>query len=194
MWKYIRLYHNSPSQEPKKPLNKFITKKLLLFPLCPVLPNSTNTELGANQQVLHLLNRGHTLPQHHGALQGQHGTNLALGTIRETLGWSCTDAVAAVITKWPFSPTAAPGQDRTKQTQPCRGRGTKAPGTGQCLPGEGCWHSQEHCQGLSWSRTLQHRYFWLIKGAKSSYFHSLVKTPVKLTREMIWKLLFSAGL
>lgn len=159
MWKYIRLYHNSPSQELKKPQSKFATKKLLFFPPSSILLNSTQTKLRANQQSLHLVNRGHTPPQRQGALQSQYGTNPALGIISKTLGWrNCTDAVIAVITKWPFSSTPAPRQDRTNprrtNTALSGCLGTKAPDTGQRLPGEGCWQFQERCQTLSWSRTL----------------------------------------
>lgn len=97
--------------------------------------------------------------------------------------------------KMTIHPTAAPRQERTSpgQTNPALSGHEGA--WHRAVPARrGCWHSQEHGQGLSWSRTLQHGYFWLIKGATSSCFHSLVKTPAKLTREMIWKLLFSAGL
>lgn len=57
--------------------------------------------------------------------------------------------------------------------------GPKAPDTGRGLPGEGCWQSQEPCQTLSWSRTLEHCCFWLIKAQKSNYLHSFSENSYK---------------
>lgn len=120
-------------------------RSCFLCPSSPILLNTIQTKWRANQQLLHLINRCRTPSQPRGARQSQYGINPALGIISETLGWrNYTDAAITVITKWPFSSTPPPREDRTSPPltnaalSGCLG--TKAPGTSQRLPGEDCWH------------------------------------------------------
>lgn len=192
MWKYIRLYHNSSSQKLKKLQSKFATKNLLPFPPWPILLNSTQTKLRANQ-VTSSGNSGHTLSCTTALCKVR--MEPTLGIISEALGgWNGRAAVITVITKWPLSPAPPARQDRTKpgeQTLPCRGgraRRRLAPARRRLLAISGTLPKAELEQDTVASLFLAD------KRAKASYLHSLVKTPTKLACEMILKLLSGAGL
>lgn len=154
----------------------------------PILLNSIQTKLLANQQLLHLTNRCYTPSQCRGAPQSQYGINPALGIISKTLGWwDYTDAAITVITKWPFSSTSPPRQDGTNppltNTALSGCLGTKAPDTSQRLPGEDCWQFKD-LLNAELDQDAVASLFLADKRASSIYLHSFMKTPT--SRHVKW--------
>lgn len=146
-----------------------------------------------------MVNRDHKLSQRHGALQSQHGTKPALGTISKTLGTAelhgCCNCCHHKMTIQLHSSTEA------RLYQPSANKRSLVGVSGHA----GAWHrpAAARTRLLAISGTLPNAeleqgtvalLFLADKRAKSSYLHSLVKTPTKLTREMILKVLFGAGL